>query len=97
MRPEEKVEQRLVSRVENEFGGLCEKFTSPGRRNVPDRLLTLPGGQMLYIELKAPGEEPRLGQRRDHKKRRKLGADVRVLSTYEEVDAFIDEMKGDQQ
>jgi hypothetical protein len=43
---EKDVEQALVRRVKA-LGGLCEKFVSPGRRSVPDRIITLPGGEFL--------------------------------------------------
>jgi hypothetical protein len=37
---ERTIEAALVRRVK-ELGGLCEKFVSPGRRSVPDRIVTL--------------------------------------------------------
>lgn len=70
------------------LGGLCEKFTSPGRRSVPDRIVTLPGGRIIFIELKAPGKKPTDLQARDHTRRRMLGCDVRVIDTVEAANAF---------
>jgi hypothetical protein len=37
------VEKYLVEQVEAR-GGLCEKHVSPGRKGVPDRLVSWPGG-----------------------------------------------------
>lgn len=88
MTTERQVEAALVKRVEKELGGMCEKFTSPGRRSVPDRIITLPGGQIIFVELKAPGKQPTPLQKRDHTKRRKLGCDVRVINTLEDARAF---------
>ena len=59
---EKAVEAALVRRVKV-LGGLCEKFVSPGRRSVPDRLVTLPGGRIIFVEIKAPGGKPTPQQR----------------------------------
>ena len=84
---EREVENTLVKRVK-ELGGTCEKFTSPGRRSVPDRLVTLPGGKIVFVELKAPGKKPTEKQLRDHQRRRDLGCDVRVIDNKEDANAF---------
>lgn len=81
---EDQIEQRLVRGVKR-LGGLCEKFTSPGRRSVPDRLITMPGGRIVFVECKRPGGKPTANQVRDHERRRALGAEVYVVSTPEEV------------
>lgn len=84
---ESAIENALVARVKN-LGGLCEKFTSPNRRAVPDRLVTLPGGKIIFVELKAPGKKATKLQERDHTMRRNLGCDVRVIDTVEDANAF---------
>jgi len=84
---ESDVENALVRRVKD-MGGLCEKFTSPGRRNVPDRIVTMPGGQIIFVELKRPGANPTKTQLRDHQRRRALGCDVRVIDNLEDARAF---------
>ena len=84
---EKQIEQALVRRVK-ELGGICEKFTSPGRRAVPDRIVTLPGGRIVFVECKAPGKRPTLTQVLDHERRRALGCDVRVIDSLEAVRAF---------
>lgn len=85
---ERNVEQALVRRVKS-LGGMCEKFTSPGRRSVPDRIITMPnGGRIIFVELKAPNKKPTENQLRDHAKRRALGCDVRVIDTVEDANAF---------
>jgi hypothetical protein len=82
------VERALVKRVEKELGGICEKFTSPGRRSVPDRIVSLPGGRIIFVELKAPGKTPSRLQLRDHERRRAMGFDVRVIDNLEDARAF---------
>ena len=89
---ESTVEKRLKRGIEA-LEGLCEKFPSPGRRSVPDRLVSLPGGRIVFVELKAPGKEPTPLQEKDHKRRRALGFEVRVIDTVEKVDEFLKEIK----
>jgi hypothetical protein len=84
---ERDVEKALVKRVKA-LGGLCEKFTSPTSRSVPDRIVTMPGGKIVFVELKAPGKKPTELQERDHARRRALGCDVRVIDSKDGADAF---------
>lgn len=84
---EKEVEAALVKRVKS-LGGLCEKFTSPGRRSVPDRLITMSEGKIIFVEVKRPGAKPTAAQLRDHEKRRSMGCDVRVIDTLEDAHAF---------
>lgn len=86
---ERDIEKALVKRVK-ELGGLCEKFTSPGRRSVTDRIVTLPNNRIIFVELKAPGKKPTELQQRDHNRRRALGCDVRVIDSIEGVLCFPD-------
>ena len=87
---EKQIEAALVARVKA-LNGTAEKFTSPNRRSVPDRLVTLPGGRVIFCEVKRPGGKPTDAQLRDHEKRRLLGADVRVIDSIEQVNRFPDE------
>ena len=84
---EREIEKTLVKRVKV-LGGLCEKYTSPGRRSVPDRIITLPGNRIIFVECKAPGKVPTEAQAADHARRRALGCDVRVIDSKAQVDAF---------
>jgi len=84
---ERDIERALCKRVK-ELGGMCEKFTSPGKRSVPDRLVTLPGPRYIFVELKAPGKKPTEAQKKDHERRRALGCDVRVIDSMEVARAF---------
>ena len=84
---ERDIEKAFVAHVKR-LGGMAEKFTSPGRRSVPDRLVTLPDGRIIFVELKRPGQKPTEAQQRDHDKRRALGCDVRVINSLEAVHAF---------
>ena len=88
---ESTIEKRLKRGIEA-LGGRCDKFTSPGTRGVPDRLITLPGGRIIFVETKAPKKVPNPLQAKDHERRRKLGCDVRVIDTVEKADEFLKEI-----
>ena len=84
---ESKIEKALIARV-NALDGTCEKFVSPGRRGVPDRLVTLPGGRIIFVELKSPAGRPSPSQIRDHERRIQMGCEVRVINNIEDINAF---------
>lgn len=84
---EKDIERKFVEHVKR-LGGVAEKFTSPNRRSVPDRIVTLPGGRIIFVELKRPGAKPTEAQLLDHARRKVLGCDVRVISSLEEINAF---------
>jgi hypothetical protein len=86
---EREVETHLVKRVK-ERGGIPYKFVSPGRKGVPDRLCAMPFGLTLFVELKAPGEEPRPDQAREHQRLRDLGCRVLVIDSKQQVDFYFD-------
>ena len=88
--PEAKLERRLVDKV-RQNGGRAYKFTSPSQRSVPDRICVLPGGKVIFVEMKAPGKKPTPKQAMEIERLRKLGAEVEVIDSKESVDAFIDE------
>jgi hypothetical protein len=78
MAAEKKLEQKLVKAVK-EKGGICPKLVSPGTDGMPDRMVLLPGGRIIFIEVKAPGKKPRPLQELRHRQLRKLGFMVSVL------------------
>lgn len=86
---EKTIEAALIKRVKS-LGGMAEKFTSPNKRSVPDRIVTLPNGRVIFVELKAPNKKPTELQSRDHAIRRALGCDVRVIDSLEGCNAFPD-------
>lgn len=88
---ESAIEARLVREVKKR-GGLCYKFTSPGNPGVPDRIVILPGGTTIYVELKT--EIGRLAkiQKWQIEELRRRGAVVRVLKGMDQVLAFLEEV-----
>ncbi|MBD2797204.1 VRR-NUC domain-containing protein [Xenorhabdus sp. 18] len=77
---EDVIEKNLVSEIKK-IGGIAYKFVSPGRRGVPDRIVVLPDGRVVFVECKAPGEKPRPDQLREHERLRALGQTVVVLDS----------------
>ncbi len=47
---------------------IAYKFASPARRNVPDRMIVFPNGELIFIEFKAPGKKANAGQLREHER-----------------------------
>lgn len=84
MESEKQIEQYLVKRVK-ELGGKAYKFVSPGNAGVPDRLVCLPGGRIIFIELKAKGRKSRPLQLKKQKELRDLGFEVLVIDSKEMV------------
>lgn len=85
------IEARLVREVKKR-GGLCYKFTSPGTAGVPDRIIILPGGRVVFAELKT--EIGRLAkiQKWQIDEIRNRGCDVRVLKGLDQVLDFLKEV-----
>lgn len=82
------IERYLVNQVEA-IGGRAQKFVSPGRAHVPDRIVLMPGARIYFVECKATGETPNAGQMREHRRLLEMGFYVYVIDTLELVDAFI--------
>ena len=89
---EKTVEQHLVKAVKNS-GGIAPKLVSPGFDGMPDRLVLLPGGKIGFVEVKAPGKEPRPLQVARHGLLRRLGFKVYVLDAPEQIGGILDEIR----
>ena len=50
---ESAIEKKLRARVKA-HGGQCLKWVSPGEAGVPDRIVLLPGGRIVFVETKRP-------------------------------------------
>lgn len=86
---ERNIEAYLRDRVKA-MGGKAYKFVSPGNDGVPDRLVCLPGGEVAFVELKAPGKKPTRLQERQIERLDYLGFTTFVLDSCEAVDQFIE-------
>lgn len=50
---ERDIEKKLIKMVER-YGGVCLKWVCPGWAGVPDRIILLPGGRIVFAETKRP-------------------------------------------
>lgn len=87
---ESDIERHLRESVTRK-GGLALKFISPGRVGVPDRIVLLPPGKIIFVEMKAPGGKLSAPQERTLKMLESLGFFVRMIDSFEGVDALIAE------
>ena len=88
---EKQIETKLVKAVRT-VGGMCPKLVSPGTDGMPDRLVLLPGCRIGFVEVKAPGKEPRPLQTQRHRQLRALGFPVFVLDDPEQVSQIVKEV-----
>lgn len=89
MLSEKQVETYLVKQVREQLNGVAYKFTSPGRRSVPDRICVLPEGMIFFVECKAPGKVATALQLREHQKLKDLGHWVYVVSSKYAINQII--------
>lgn len=86
------VERKLVEGC-RKAGAHAWKFVSPGRAGVPDRIVLLPGGGVIFVELKTTRGKPTELQKRTQQLLRELGMDVRILHGTVEVNEFLQEVE----
>lgn len=85
------IEQKLVTETRKR-GGMALKFVSPSFSGMPDRLVLLPDGKIVFVEVKAPGQKPRPLQVSRHAKLRRMGFRVYVLDSVRNIVAMLDEI-----
>jgi hypothetical protein len=62
------------------LGGWAVKLSALHVSGLPDRLVLLPGGRVVFVELKAPGRRPRKIQLKVHDRLRGLGFEVLIIN-----------------
>jgi hypothetical protein len=87
------VEDYLIERIE-ELDGLCLKFTVPGRRGPPDRLILLEFLDPFMVETKRPGKDAEENQKREHARYSTRRMPVYVLDTKDAVKEHCDMLRG---
>ena len=81
---EKDIEKILVNGVKD-VGGRAYKWVSPGNNGVPDRIVILPEGRIVFVELKTESGTLSSLQRAQIKRLRELGKGVRgVIQFFEE-------------
>ena len=85
---ESEVEKQFVEAV-RAAGGQALKFTSQTMNGVPDRLVLLLGGKCAFVELKAPGKQMRILQRKRRQQLEALGFPVFCVDRLEQIQPAI--------
>lgn len=75
---EAELEDILVTEI-RKSGGRTYKWVSPGNSGVPDRIVLLPAGKIIFIELKADTGKLSAQQKIQINRIQSLGQDVRVV------------------
>ncbi|ADL50533.1 VRR-NUC domain-containing protein [Clostridium cellulovorans] len=88
---ESKIEKALTIELKKR-GGMALKFVSPGMAGVPDRLVLIPNGEVIFVELKAPGKTMRHLQLKRKSQLENLGFRVYVIDSLGGVDSFVREV-----
>ncbi|GHU77032.1 hypothetical protein AGMMS49992_23820 [Clostridia bacterium] len=84
---ESMVEKTLRNYVEK-AGGLCIKLPPTAKAGIPDRLVILPGGRIIFVEVKRDYGSLSRSQVECHRQLESLGCEVKVLFGEPEVFIF---------
>ena len=71
------------------LGGIAFKFVSPGNAGVPDRMVILPGGIILFAELKATRGVLSKIQKYQIARLERMGASVQLVQGEKGVTRFL--------
>jgi hypothetical protein len=85
---EKTLEARLRKEVEA-LGGKALKLMSQLHRGLPDRLVLMPGGLAVFVELKSTGKKPTGLQTHCHDQLRQMGFEVYVVDTTESLEKAV--------
>lgn len=85
---ESDIESYLVAQAASR-GGQVRKVRWIGRNGAPDRVVMLPGGRVIWVELKAPGQKAKPHQAREHARMQAMGQLVAVVDSFDGVDEVL--------
>ena len=89
----EKDIERWLGNQLKKLGCIYMKFVSPGNDGVPDRIVVLPGGSVIFIELKETTGKLMANQRVQISRLRKQGALVFVVTGKTDSELFVDDIR----
>lgn len=91
----EKEIERKMRRMIKERKGLFIKFVSPSMRGVPDRIVIVNPGRIIFVELKKEGSKPTEAQKAIHEMLKGYGLEVRVVTGMQGAIDFVKEVFSD--
>lgn len=86
---EKAIERYLVKRV-RAAGGVCLKYANPNMVGYPDRLILLPDGYAMWVEVKSKGKKPAKIQAIRQAELESLGQYVNTVDNKESVDDIME-------
>ncbi|WP_346727459.1 VRR-NUC domain-containing protein [Mobiluncus mulieris] len=89
---ESTLERHLVRAVQAEHG-VCWKWSSPGITGVPDRICIMPGGIVIFVELKTPTGRLSPRQKKVIQTIKTLQANVRVVYSKKDIDLLMSDYR----
>lgn len=89
---EKAIERYLVEQAKQN-GLLCLKYSNPNMVGYPDRLLVLPGGGVVWVELKSKGRKPTKIQQIRMSELTGMDHLVKVIDNKADIDELIKTIK----
>lgn len=89
----EKAIERYLVELAKQNGLLCLKYSNPNMVGYPDRLLVLPGGGVVWVELKSKGRKPTKIQQIRMSELTGMGHLVKVIDNKADIDELIKTIK----
>lgn len=84
--------ERAIRKYAEDRGCLFEKFVSPAKLGVADRVIIAPGGATGWLEVKRPGEEPTVLQMERMREKQKLGCNATWCDNVADGCRFVDSL-----
>ena len=85
LRANEKALERKLGKEIKKIGGWSIKLIPGLVAGLPDRLCLLPGGRVVFVEVKSTGRKPTKIQKFIHTKLRDMGFRVEIIDKNEQI------------
>ena len=92
----EKAIERYLTKSVGAVGGECLKYANSNMTGYPDRIVLLPCGVTVWVELKSKGKKPTKLQALRHERLRALGQQVVVIDSKTGVDELLGDYGRDE-